>query len=511
MKTIKGLKKRMLLVILDGFGINPNTTKNAIRTAKKPYIDHLFEHYPFTTIQAGGELVGLPKGVAGNSEVGHLNLGAGSPVRQDLVRINEAIENKTLESMKGLTDLITHAKNSTKCIHLMGLLSDGNVHSHINHIKEIIKILSKQSDLKIYFHAFMDGRDTNQENGIKYIQDLLTVPGFTFASMQGRSIGMDRDRRWEKIELCYKTITGSGLISNLSPADYILKEYSQGTYDEFIKPALFNQDFAIKNSDSVFFLNFRPDRARELTLAFMDPTFKEFKVEVKPSFYLCMSPYVPDEVTLPILFDKEKIPGTLAEYLSKIGIKQLKIAETEKYAHVTYFFNGGEEKPFPGEKRILVQSPKDVPTYDKKPQMSAFEVTDKLMNEMEDESISVFIVNYANSDMVGHTGNFEAAVKAIEALDQCMEKLVTKALSLNMGLLITADHGNSDQMIYPDGSPHTSHTDAPVPFCVIAKELMDQSIKPRDGEFALRDVAPTLLYMMGINKPDNMQGTNIYE
>lgn len=501
----------MVLVILDGFGINQNENKNAIKAAKKPFIDNLFAHYPFTTIQAGGELVGLPKGVAGNSEVGHLNLGAGSPVRQDLVRINEAIENKTLESMKGLNDLIDYAKKNTKRIHLMGLLSDGNVHSHINHIKEVIKIISKHPELKIYFHAFMDGRDTNQENGIKYIQDLLTVPGFTFASMQGRSIGMDRDRRWEKIEVCYKMITGKGTVTPLSPADYIRNEYNQGTYDEFIKPTLFTKDGALQSNDAFFFLNFRPDRARELTLALMDPTFKEFKVDIKPGFYLCMSPYVPDEVTLPILFDKEKIPGTLAEFLSKKGIKQLKIAETEKYAHVTYFFNGGEEKPFAGEERVLVQSPKDVPTYDKKPQMSAFEVTDKLMAKLEDQSISVFIVNYANSDMVGHTGNFEAAVKAIEALDQCLEKLVTKAFSLNMGLLITADHGNSDQMVYPDGSPHTSHTDAPVPFCVIAPELKDQSVKLNAGEFGLKDVAPTLLYTLGIEKPNNMQGTNIYE
>lgn len=511
MKTIKALKKRMILVILDGFGINPNSKKNAIQAARKPFIDNLFSHYPFTTIQAGGELVGLPKGVAGNSEVGHLNLGAGSPVRQDLVRINEAIKNKTLESMNGLNDLINHSRLSTKRIHLMGLLSDGNVHSHINHIKEIIKILSKQSDLQIFFHAFMDGRDTNQKDGIKYIQDLLSVPGFTFASMQGRSIGMDRDRRWEKIELCYKTITGRGFITNKKPEDYIIEEYNQGIYDEFIKPVLFSADYAIKNNDSIFFLNFRPDRARELTLAFMDKNFKEFKTDIHPSFYLCMSPYVPEEVSLPILFDKEKIPGTLSEYLSKIGLNQLKIAETEKYAHVTYFFNGGEEKPFPGEKRILVQSPKEVATYDQKPQMSAFEVTDKLMAEIDDKSISVFVVNYANSDMVGHTGNFEAAVKAIEALDQCLEKLVSKAFALDMGIILTADHGNSDQMIYDDGSPHTSHTDAPVPFCIIAKELKDLPLTPKPGEFALRDVAPTLLYTLGIEKPINMQGTNIYE
>ena len=508
--TIKALAKKAMLIILDGYGINPNTNKNAIREAHKPFIDELFSTYPFTTIQAGGELVGLPKGVAGNSEVGHLNLGAGNSVRQDLVRINEAIEKKTFKDMPKLLELIEFAKKGTKRIHLMGLLSDGNVHSHINHIKEIIKIIFAHKDLTIYFHAFMDERDTNKEFGIKYIKDLNSVPGFVFASMQGRSIGMDRDRRYEKIELCYKTFIGEGKISSVSPEDYILQEYKNGIFDEFITPVLFHKDYALKEGDAFFFANFRPDRARQITLALMDPHFKEFKVPVKPGYFLCMSPYVPDEVSLPILFDKEKIPGTFAEYLSLKGLGQLKIAETEKYAHVTYFFNGGEEKPFPKEKRILIPSPKEVATYDQKPQMSAFEVTEELLKEMDNSEIDVYICNYVNLDMVGHIGNFKAVVKAIEALDECLKKVIEKALRLNYAVIITADHGNSDQMVYEDGSPHTSHTDAPVPFCLIHPTLKNSAIKPRTGEFALKDVAPTMLTLIGLDIPQNMKGTSIY-
>ncbi|MFZ4712656.1 MAG: 2,3-bisphosphoglycerate-independent phosphoglycerate mutase [Bacteriovoracaceae bacterium] len=508
--TIKNISQKVMLIILDGFGINPNTNKNAIRDANKPYIDSLFQNYPFTTIQAGGELVGLPKGVAGNSEVGHLNLGAGNAVRQDLVRINEAVAKKTLHSMDKLNELISFAQKNTKRIHLMGLLSDGNVHAHIKHIKEIISILSEYKDLEIYLHAFMDGRDTNKTFGKKFVQEICAVKGFYFASMQGRSIGMDRDRRWEKIEHCYKTMTGQEAITKLSPSDYIEAEYQKGIFDEFITPTLFDSRSAIQNNDAVFFMNFRPDRARQLTLAMMDPTFKEFKINVKPGYFLCMSPYVPDEVTLPILFDKEKIPGTLAQYLSQLGIGQLKIAETEKYAHVTYFFNGGEEKPFPKEKRILVPSPKEVATYDLLPEMSAFKVTEELMKELDDQEIRVYICNYANSDMVGHTGNYLAAIKAIEALDTCLKLVVEKAQALNVTVIVTADHGNSDQMVYEDGSTHTSHSDAPVPFCVIHPSLKNSDLKPFEGDFALRDVAPTLLTILGLPIPSNMKGTSIY-
>ncbi len=513
MHTIQGLSPRVLLVILDGYGMNPNEHKNAIKSAKKPNIDEIFSHYPLTTIQPGGEAVGLPKGVAGNSEVGHLNLGAGKPVRQDLVRINEAIEKNTFKDMPKLQEMIEKARSSTKRIHLMGLLSDGGVHAHINHLKEILKILNEYSDLRIYLHAYMDGRDTAKDKGVQYVKEILQCPGFVFASMQGRSIGMDRDRRWEKIQRAYKMMIGQGEKTNLKPEAYVLDEYKKGIFDEFITPALFVEDGKIQNGDAVFFFNYRPDRARQITLAMNDKTFKEFPVPVKPGYYLCMSPYVSEECPeLPILFDKEKIRGGLAEYLSGLGKKQFKIAETEKYAHVTYFFNGGEEKPFEGEERCLVQSPRDVATYDQKPEMSAFEVTEKLLEKLSDKSFSFYLVNYANADMVGHTGNFNAAVKAIEALDVCVGKLRAKCEAENITMLITADHGNADQMAYEDDGIHTSHSDSEVPFCVVHPKIKDVDIMPNTENkiMALKDVAPTVLKVLNLPKPQNFTGQPIF-
>jgi len=513
MHSIQGLSPRVLLVILDGFGMSPNEHKNAIKAAQKPNIDNLFSHYPLTTIQPGGEAVGLPKGVAGNSEVGHINLGAGRPVRQDLVRINEAIENKTFKDMPKMKELIEKAQTGTKRIHLMGLLSDGGVHSHINHLKEILKILGQYPDLRIYLHAFMDGRDTAKDKGVQYIKDILQCPGFVFASMQGRSIGMDRDRRWEKIERAYKMMTGSGEKTQLKPEAYVLDEYKKGNFDEFITPALFVEDGAIKNGDAIFFFNYRPDRARQITLAMNDKTFNEFPVPVKPGYYLCMSPYVQDECPeLPILFDKEKVKGTLSEYLSSLGKKQFKIAETEKYAHVTYFFNGGEEKPFAGEERCLVQSPREVATYDQKPEMSAYEVADKLVAALGDKSFSFYLVNFANADMVGHTGNFNAAVKAVEALDKCVGKLQTKCEAENITMIITADHGNADQMAYDDEGIHTSHSDSEVPFCVVHPKLKDIDIMPNNENkvVALKDVAPTVLKILNLPKPKDFTGQPIF-
>ncbi len=513
MTTLQGLSSRAMLVILDGFGHNPQDLKNAIKHANKPNIDELFAHYPFTTIQAGGEAVGLPKGVAGNSEVGHLNLGAGRPVRQDLVRINEAISKNTFKEMPRLKEMIEIARAGSRRIHLLGLLSDGGVHAHINHLKEIIKIISAYPELKIYLHAFMDGRDTGKDKGITYIDEILATPGFTFASMQGRSIGMDRDRRWEKIEHCYKMLTGEGEKVQQKPQDYILSEYKKGLFDEFITPALFTEEGAIHSEDAVFFFNYRPDRAREITLAFNDPKFNEFKVDVHPKYFLCMSPYAQDELpNLPILFDKEKIKGTFSEYLASKQLKQYKIAETEKYAHVTYFFNGGEEKPFEGEERCLVPSPREVETYDQKPQMSAMEVTENLVQKLNDKSISVYVVNFANSDMVGHTGNYEAAIKAIEALDQCMGILKKKCAEQGVTMIVTADHGNSDQMIYPDGSVHTSHSDAEVPFCVVHPLLRDAKLELNSTikVMALKDVAPTMLRILNIPKPALITGEPIF-
>lgn len=513
MHSIQGISPRVLLVILDGFGHNPSSHKNAIAAAKKPNIDNIFAHYPLTTIQPGGEAVGLPKGVAGNSEVGHINLGAGRPVRQDLVRINEAVTNNTLKDMPKMKELIEKARSGNKRVHLMGLLSDGGVHAHINHLKEIIKILSQYPELRIYLHAFMDGRDTAKDKGVQYVKDILECPGFIFASMQGRSIGMDRDRRWEKIEHAYKMMTGSGEKTTLKPEAYVLEEYKKGNFDEFITPALFVDDGAIQNGDTVFFFNYRPDRARQITLAMNDKNFSEFPVPVRPGYYLCMSPYVQDEIPeLPILFDKEKVKGTLSEYLASLGKKQFKIAETEKYAHVTYFFNGGEEVPFKGEERCLVQSPRDVKTYDQKPEMSAFEVTEKLVNALGNKEFSFYLVNYANADMVGHTGNFEAAVKAIEALDVCVEKLRVKCEAENVTMLITADHGNADQMAYDDNGVHTSHSDAEVPFCVVNPKLKDVAIMPNTENkiMALKDVAPTVLKILNLPKPKDITGQSIF-
>lgn len=513
MHSIQGISPRVLLVILDGYGYSQNEHKNAIKAAKKPNIDDMFAHYPLTTIQPGGEAVGLPKGTAGNSEVGHINLGAGRPVRQDLVRINEAVTNNSLKDMPRLKELIEKSLAGTKRIHLMGLLSDGGVHAHINHLKELLKIISHYPELKIYLHAFMDGRDTAKDKGVQYIKEILQCPGFVFASMQGRSIGMDRDRRWEKIEHAYKMMTGKGEKTTLKPEAYVLEEYKKGIFDEFITPALFVDEGAIQTGDSVFFFNYRPDRARQITLAMNDKNFKEFPVPVKPGYFLCMTPYVPDECPdLPVLFDKEKVKGTLAEYLASLGKKQFKIAETEKYAHVTYFFNGGEEVPFKGEERCLVQSPRHVKTYDEQPEMSAFEVTDKLLAALDKKDFTFYLVNYANADMVGHTGNFNAAVKAVEALDVCMGKLRTKCEAENITMLITADHGNADQMAYDDEGIHTSHSDAEVPFCVVNPKLKDVDIMPNTESkiMALKDVAPTVLKILNLPKPKEITGHSIF-
>ncbi|MBD66367.1 MAG: phosphoglycerate mutase (2,3-diphosphoglycerate-independent) [Halobacteriovoraceae bacterium] len=506
-----GSTQRVLLCICDGMGFSDNEDFNAIKAANTPTLDRLYSQYPFTTIIPGGEAVGLPKGVAGNSEVGHMNLGAGRAVRQDLVRINEAVENNTLKDMDELKKLITHAQNGSKRIHLMCLLSDGGVHAHIEHLKAVLDIL-KNENVEVFLHAFMDGRDTPKTNGVKYIQEINQQGGFVFASMQGRSIGMDRDRRWEKIELAYKTMTGAGDQTELTPESYIQKEYEREIFDEFITPVLFDTKGAIKSEDAVFFLNFRPDRAKQISLAFCDAKFSHFKNEVRP-YFLCMSPYIDEELPqVPILFNREKIKGTLSEYLAKLGHKQLKIAETEKYAHVTYFFNGGEETPFKGEDRILIDSPKEVATYDLKPEMSAPEVLEKLIDKLNDDSYTLYVVNFANPDMVGHTGNFEAAIKAMETIDHCLSELEKTCLKNNIAMLVTADHGNCDQMRYEDGSTQTSHSNSDVPF-VLVKEGLDKTEveKTTHSNYALKDVAPTILHLLGIEKNEYIQGESIYK
>jgi 2,3-bisphosphoglycerate-independent phosphoglycerate mutase len=343
--STQGITDRVLLVICDGLGYSDNTEKNAVRDAKTPNLDEIWSQYPFTTIHPGGVYVGLPKGVAGNSEVGHMNLGAGRPVRQDLVRINEAIQENTLKDQEKLVELLSNVKKGGR-LHLMGLLSDGGVHSHIDHLKALANIFANEG-IDFYFHAYMDGRDTPKTNGVNYLKELSSISNLTLASMQGRSIGMDRDRRWEKIERAFNMMTGKDGAVEDEPSNYIQEQYHKDLYDEFIEPALFSEDAAIKDGDHLFFINFRPDRARQISQAFVDKNFPHFDKSLNLASFLCMTPYIDEEFPeVPILFNKENIPGTLSEYLSKQGKKQLKIAETEKYAHVTYFFNGGEEKTF---------------------------------------------------------------------------------------------------------------------------------------------------------------------
>lgn len=512
MKTQKlhALNKRVLLCILDGFGMSENVENNAIKAAKKPNIDFLMKHYPMTTIEPGGVLVGLPKGVAGNSEVGHMNLGAGRSVRQDLVRINEAIENDSLKDMEEIKNIISYAKAHSNRIHLMGLLSDGGVHSHINHLKALVKIFSAHN-IELCLHAFMDGRDTAQDIGHTYVSQIEMIPQLKFASMQGRSIGMDRDRRWKKIEDAYKTFIGQGKTTTLTPLSYLQNEYKEGRYDEFVTPVLFDEKLAMKKDDAVLFFNYRPDRAIQITLALTWQKFNEFSIPVKPGYFLCMTPYVTDYLELPILFDKERLKGTLCEYLSELGKKQFKIAETEKYAHVTFFFNGGDKHPFPGEDQVLIPSPKEVATYDLKPEMSAFLVTERLEAALADHKYDLYVVNFANSDMVGHTGNFPAAVKAVEALDIVVGRLMKKCEAENVTMLVTADHGNSDQMTYDNGDIHTSHSDSLVPFIVFDPRLKDCGLEMNDGPMALKNVAPTILNIMGIDRAPMMDSVSVFK
>jgi len=510
MNSINGLSKKVLLVILDGFGINPDSPKNAIEAAETPHFDRLFAEYPYTTINASGVHVGLPKGIMGNSEVGHMNLGAGRPITQDLVRINESIKNKKFEKLPHLIELIEKAKASSGRVHLFGLLSDGGVHASIDHIEEIIKILD-ENGLEVFLHALMDGRDTPPQSGTTYVERINKTSGFKFASMQGRSLGMDRDRRWEKIKKSYDAITGQSELTDLSPLDYLKSEYEKEIYDEFITPVLFNKDFAIGDDDCFFFVNFRPDRAIQTTLAFTLPGFSEFERSVIPQYFLCMTPYVEDEIKLPILFDKETLKGTFSEYLSEKGLKQFKIAETEKYAHITFFFNGGKKDAFPGEEQVLIPSPREVATYDEKPEMSALLVLDKLLENINKDKFDFFMVNFANSDMVGHTGNFEAAVSSIQTLDHCIGELMKICEEKNISLILTADHGNSDQMVHHDGSPHTAHTTALVPLALFHSSLKDKSLNVEEGDLALKDVGPTILEIMGLPIPDIFSGKPIFK
>lgn len=504
----------VFLIILDGWGINNSLKiKNAYRSANAPFIKSLFDKYPNSQLSASGEDVGLPDGQMGNSEVGHLNIGAGRIVYQDLTRITKSIKTGDFFKNPVLNKAFDTAKKNNSKVHLMGLVSDGGVHSHIDHLKGLLEFGKIKDYYNIVIHCFTDGRDTPPKSGINFISDLtehLNKIGYgKIGIVSGRYYAMDRDKRWDRTKLAYDALTlGIAPYSAPDAVTAIKMAYDREETDEFIKPTIVKQNESVKieNKDVVIFFNFRADRARQLTKALTEEKFTDFERVVFPqiSYYVTMTLY--DELfkKVNIAFPPEVLKNILGEVLSDKKIRQLRIAETEKYAHVTYFFNGGEEKPFPLEDRCLIPSPRDVPTYDLKPEMSAFEVTDEVLKRLNSNNYDFIVLNYANMDMVGHTGVFESAVKAVEALDKCLSVLIPAILEKNGTIFLTSDHGNAEQMTEEDGKPHTAHTTNPVPFIFISKS---SSLKVRNG--ILADIAPTILSYMGIKKPPEMTGVSL--
>ena len=501
------MKKPVVLMILDGYGLRDEKSGNAVFHAKSPNIDALMEKWPHATLGASGLDVGLPDGQMGNSEVGHTNIGAGRIVYQELTRISKAISDGEFEKNEVLNAAIDAMKPGAT-LHLMGLLSDGGVHSHNTHLYALVKLAKAKGVKNVAVHCFMDGRDTDPKSGAGYIEELcakLNEIGVGHcATVTGRYYVMDRDSRWERVVLGYNAIAKcEGEKFSGSAADAVRKSYEAGVTDEFIKPLVCEGYKGVNAGDSMIFFNFRPDRARELTRAFVDDAFSGFEREkIDLAGYVCMTCYDKTMPNCTVAFPPQSLNNTLGEVVERAGMKQLRIAETEKYAHVTFFFNGGVEAPFEHESRALIASPK-VATYDLKPEMSAYEVTDKLLELLDTEDLDMVILNYANCDMVGHTGVFEAAVAAVEAVDCCVGKVVDKVLAMGGAILLTADHGNADEMTNPDGSPMTAHSTNRVPIIAIGCEG-----KLCDG--ALCDLAPTMLSLLGVEKPAEMTGKNLF-
>ncbi len=498
------MNKKVLLLILDGWGITQDPTVSAIARANTPYIDSLYERFPHASLRTDGLNVGLPEGQMGNSEVGHMNLGAGRIVYQDLAKISLAIENNTLKDEKTLSDAFQYAIDNNKKVHFLGLLSDGGVHSHIDHLKGLLSTARHQGVKNMYVHAFTDGRDVDPRSGVGYIQSLqehLKVTGGKLASIIGRYYAMDRDKRWERVKEAYDLlVNGKGTPSENATAS-ILESYDTGVTDEFLRPIVMiengNPVATITENDVVIFFNFRTDRGRQLTQVLTQEDFPEFEMKKLPLYYVTLTNYDDSFQGVKVVYNKDNLKDTLGEVLSRNKKPQIRIAETEKYPHVTFFFNGGREIPFDGERRILCPSPK-VATYDLKPEMSAFDIRDKIIPEIEKRSADFICLNFANPDMVGHTGDFDAAIKACETVDRCSHDIVETALRQGYATIIIADHGNCETMRNPDGSPHTSHTTNPVPIIIA-----DNDIKAvKDG--ILGDIAPTILKLMGIEKPDVM-------
>ncbi|MBR4721991.1 MAG: 2,3-bisphosphoglycerate-independent phosphoglycerate mutase [Muribaculaceae bacterium] len=502
------MAKKALLMILDGWGIGNHSVGDVISSTPTPYWDYLLSTYPNSQLQASGENVGLPDGQMGNSEVGHLNIGAGRVVYQDLVKINKSIADGSILKNPEIVNAFSYAKSTGKAIHFMGLTSDGGVHSSLDHLFALCDIAKSYSLSKVYIHCFMDGRDTDPRSGrgfIKQLQDHCAKSSGEIASIIGRYYAMDRDKRWERVKVAYDLLVKGEGKQATDMVAAMQESYDEEVTDEFIKPINnANIDGTIKDGDVVIFFNYRNDRAKELTIVLSQSDMPNAGMTTIPNLqYYCMTPYDASFTGVHILFDKENVDNTLGEYLSSLGKAQLHIAETEKYAHVTFFFNGGRETPYDGEDRILVNSPK-VATYDLKPEMSAFEVKDRLVESIKTEKYDFIVVNYANGDMVGHTGVYEAIVKAVKTIDQCVYATVETAIEAGYEVIIIADHGNADNAINPDGSPNTAHSLNPVP-CIYV--TANRSAKVCNG--ILADVAPSILHIMGIEQPKEMNGHNL--
>ena len=502
------MKKPLALIILDGFGYNPDNYGNAITAANTPNIDALLKKYPHTLIGASGMDVGLPDGQMGNSEVGHTNIGAGRIVYQELTRITKAIQDGDFFSNDALKKAVENCKKNHSALHLMGLLSDGGVHSHNSHLYALVEMARENGLNEVYIHAFMDGRDVPPTSGRDYLaqcQAKLDEIGVgKIATVSGRYYAMDRDNRWERVEKAYAAMVYGEGNKNSDPVKTAEQSYENGVTDEFIVPTVCAENAAIKANDSVVFFNFRPDRAREITRTLVDDAFTGFERKNGrfPLYFVCMTQYDATMPNVDVAFKPESLDNTFGQYISDCGLTQLRIAETEKYAHVTFFFNGGVEAPFKGEDRALINSPK-VATYDLKPEMSAYEVTDEVVARINSDKYNVIILNYANCDMVGHTGVFDAAKAAVEAVDTCLGRTIDAILAKGGAALVTADHGNADQMYEPDGSPFTAHTTNPVPLILINAEGT-----LREGG-RLADLAPTMLDILGLEKPAQMTGQSL--
>ncbi len=507
------MNKKVILMILDGWGIATNPEVSAIDKANTPFLNSLYGKYSHSRLNASGLSVGLPDGQMGNSEVGHMNIGAGRVVYQDLVKINKAIKEKVMDKNEVYLDALKYAKEKSKKLHLIGLVSDGGVHSHIDHLKGLVSIANDHGLEEVYIHVLTDGRDTDPKSGMGFVKELqehLDATTGQIATVIGRYYAMDRDKRWERVKLAYDALVKGEGEHTTDIFSAIQDSYDAGVTDEFIKPIIHVDDndqplAVIEPEDVVFGFNFRTDRLREITIALTQQDFPDQDMKTMDLYYVTMTNYDNSFKDIKVIFDKDNLENTLGETLSKRGRKQIRIAETEKYPHVTFFFSGGRENPFDGESRILCPSPK-VATYDLKPEMSAYEIRDKIIPELDKGEVDFVCLNFANPDMVGHTGDFQAAVTACETVDSCTQSVVETALKNDYAIIIIADHGNSDFMINDDGTPNTAHTTNLVP-CI----LVDNDLRPDMKDGKLGDLAPTILTLMGEAIPEDMTGEVLIE